>query len=57
MKSNAYSILANLGPHMEAAQLEQLFQRLQVSLSCSCQLLSTVVRGLLTANSSSVCIT
>ena len=31
VKSNAYSILANLGPHMEPAQLAQLFQRLQAS--------------------------
>ena len=30
VKSNAYSILASLGPHMEPAQLGQLFQRLQV---------------------------
>lgn len=30
VKSNAYSILANLGPHMEPAQLDQLFQRLHV---------------------------
>jgi hypothetical protein len=31
VKSNAYSILASLGPHMEAEQLAQLFSRLQVS--------------------------
>jgi hypothetical protein len=31
VKTNAYSILANLGPHMEPAQLAQLFQRLQAS--------------------------
>lgn len=30
MKSNAYSILASLGPHMEPTQLGQLFERLKV---------------------------
>ena len=41
MKSNAYSILANLGPHMEPAQLDQLFQRLQVitKISSTCCIL------------------
>ncbi|KAL4854761.1 Ubiquitin carboxyl-terminal hydrolase 24 [Chlorella vulgaris] len=35
VKSNAYSILASLGPHMEAEQLAQLFSRLQARANAS----------------------
>lgn len=33
VKSNAYAILASLGPHMEQPQLDQLFARLKVRCS------------------------
>lgn len=35
VKSNAYAILASLGPHMRPAQLAQLFERLQVRAAAS----------------------